>query len=165
MTTLGVPRASLRRVAVESRADRASARRALPRACAPRAASGRSAGCRSAVGLPSSPPAPRMATTRDVTAAAEAKLREARDKSKNGAGRGGDTADAAPPGATATVSAADVRRAEQKARAEAAVLSEYQTGEDDGDAGWDAKEVEEMSKKYEAFLKASKAKKWWSRGD
>ena len=101
----------------------------------------------------------------DVTAAAEAKLREARDKSKNGAGRGGDTADAAPPGATATVSAADVRRAEQKARAEAAVLSEYQTGEDDGDAGWDAKEVEEMSKKYEAFLKASKAKKWWSRGD
>ena len=58
MTTLGVPRASLRRVAVESRADRASARRALPRACAPRAASGRSAGCRSAARLPSAPPAP-----------------------------------------------------------------------------------------------------------
>lgn len=70
MATVGAPRAWLRREALESRADRASARRALPRACAPRAASGRSAGCRSAVGLPSSPPAPRMVTTRDVTAAA-----------------------------------------------------------------------------------------------
>jgi hypothetical protein len=25
--------------------------------------------------------------------------------------------------------------------------------------------VEEMSKKYKAFLKASKAKKWWGGGD
>ena len=69
------------------------------------------------------------------------------------------------PGATATVSAADRRRAEQKARAEAAVLSEYQTAEDELDAGWDAEEVKEMSKKYKAFLKESKAKKWWGGGD
>ena len=105
-------------------------------------------------------------TSGDATAAAEAKLREAKRKSESDAddaGREGD--DGATPGATATVSAADRRRAEQKARAEKAVLSEYQTGEDDADAGWDAKEVEEMSKKYKAFLKASKAKKWWSRGD
>ena len=101
----------------------------------------------------------------DATAAAEAKLREAKRKSESDADDAGRDRDAATPGATATVSAADRRRAERKARAEAAVLSEYQTGEDDADAGWDAKEVEEMSKKYKAFLKASKAKKWWSRGD
>jgi hypothetical protein len=63
------------------------------------------------------------------------------------------------------VSAADRRRAEKKARAEAAVLSEYQTAEDELDAGWDAEEVKEMSKKYKAFLKESKAKKWWGGGD
>jgi hypothetical protein len=107
-------------------------------------------------------------TSGDATAAAEAKLREAKRKSESesdGSRDAGRDRDGATPGATATVSAADRRRAEQKARAEKAVLSEYQTGEDDADAGWDAKEVEEMSKKYKAFLKASKAKKWWSRGD
>jgi hypothetical protein len=103
----------------------------------------------------------------DATAAAEAKLREAKRKSESesDADESESDRDGATPGATATVSAADRRRAEVKARAEKAVLSEYQTGEDDADAGWDAKEVEEMSKKYKAFLKASKAKKWWSRGD
>ena len=84
---MGAPRAWLRREALESRADRASARRALPRACAPRAASGRSAGCRSAVGLPSSPPAPRMATTRDVTAAAATTPRNARSCKRSTRGR------------------------------------------------------------------------------
>jgi len=87
MATVGAPRAWLRREALESRADRASARRALPRACAPRAASGRSAGCRSAVGLPSSPPAPRMATTRDVTAAAATTPRNARSCKRSTRGR------------------------------------------------------------------------------
>jgi hypothetical protein len=103
----------------------------------------------------------------DATAAAEAKLREAKRKSESesDADESESDRDGATPGATATVSAADRRRAEVKARAEKAVLSEYQTGEDDADAVWDAKEVEEMSKKYKAFLKASKAKKWWSRGD
>ena len=102
----------------------------------------------------------------DATAAAEAKLREARDRNENAAKNAKNaSSSAAAPGATATMSAADRRRAEQKARAEAAVLSEYQTAEDEPGAGWDAEEVKEMSKKYKAFLKASKAKKWWGGGD
>ena len=44
-------------------------------------------------------------------------------------------------------------------------MIEYQTAEDELDAGWDAEEVKEMSKKYKAFLKESKAKKWWGGGD
>ena len=101
----------------------------------------------------------------DATAAAEAKLREARDRNENAAKNDPSSSAAASQPATATVSAADRRRAEKKARAEAAVLSEYQTAEDELDAGWDAEEVKEMSKKYKAFLKESKAKKWWGGGD
>ena len=63
------------------------------------------------------------------------------------------------------MSAAEPGAAPSKRRgAEAAVLSEYQTAEDEPGAGWDAEEVKEMSKKYKAFLKASKAKKWWGGG-
>ena len=103
----------------------------------------------------------------DATAAAEAKLREARDRNEkeNAAKTDPSSSAAASQPATAMTSAADRRRAERKARAEAAVLSEYQTAEDELDAGWDAEEVKEMSKKYKAFLKESKAKKWWGGGD
>ena len=83
--------------------------------------------------------------------------------------------------ATKMKSAAARRRAEAKRRAETAVLGEYQRGpgergdgddqvdggaEDDSrEYGWDQADVKEMQKQYENFLKASKANKWWKRGD
>jgi len=104
--------------------------------------------------------------SQDATALAERKLREARFV-REGRNTSNDASSSGVSSEEASKSSADRKRAEQKRRAEAAVLSEYQTGPEDGEAngGWDAKEVEQMSKKYKAFLKASKTKKWWSRGD
>ena len=36
---------------------------------------------------------------------------------------------------------------------------------DSREYGWDQADVKEMQKQYENFLKASKANKWWKRGD
>ena len=97
MTTVGAPRAWLRRVAVEARADRASARRALPRARAPCAASARSAGCRSAARLLSAPPAALGLRNRDITAAAvAANARARRDRASRPVGRRGRASRLAP---------------------------------------------------------------------
>ena len=61
------------------------------------------------------------------------------------------------------MSAATGAAAGRKGAAEGGAL-ENQTAEDEP-RGWDAEEVTEMSKQNTAFLKASKAKKWWGGGD